>query len=294
MSRTLLDGDMVLVEKLSFGPRMPASPFEIPWVNFITFFNNNKDGWDYYRLNGLTSLKHNHIVVYNAPGNERMPYIKRCIGLPGDTLEIEKTITYINGTKLPFPSQALHLSRITYGDYENAIKVFDSLDVWRRPSTEKDLFVQGWVNDKQKESLTSKDGILSIAIEKERPDTSYTIYPGNPYYAWSLDDFGPVVVPYKGMEIELNKENYILYQKVLNSSEEVKITNNNKLFQIDGQPASTYIFKKNYYFMMGDHRHASSDSRMHGFIPEDNIIGKAAIVLYSHKKWGRIFKRNFD
>jgi signal peptidase I len=136
--------------------------------------------------------------------------------------------------------------------------------------------------------------IDSIIIEKNRPDTAYTTFPRNPLFHWSIDNFGPLVIPKKGLKISLNKESYILYRQIINQFEKVAFTRKDSLFYLNGELKTDYTFKNNYYFMLGDNRHDSNDSRYWGFVPEECIIGRATLILFSNGedgfRWGRMFR----
>ena len=120
-------------------------------------------------------------------------------------------------------------------------------------------------------------------------------YPESKYNQWNFDDYGPYIIPYKGMEIVLTPENYALYHKVINEHEGVEIKNTESGYTINEKRARTYTFKQDYYFMMGDHRKGSLDSRLWGVVPEERIIGKVQCVLFSNYQdefqWGRLFKK---
>ena len=125
-------------------------------------------------------------------------------------------------------------------------------------------------------------------------------FPKNNLFKWSIDNFGPLVVPAKGMKILLNEKNYILYNKVINVFEKSDITARDGIFFINGVSAASFTFSNNYYFMLGDNRHDSNDSRYWGFVPDANIIGKPVIVLFSFDpdeyglkkfRWSRFLKK---
>jgi signal peptidase I len=101
---------------------------------------------------------------------------------------------------------------------------------------------------------------------------------------WTLDDMGPIIIPQKGMQINLNPDTFMLYKKVLDLFEKTKVTEKNGIYFVNGKSSKTYTFKLNYYFMMGDNRKGTSDSRLWGFLPETNIVGKVQCILFSKKK----------
>ncbi len=247
MEDTLLPGDKVLVNKLAYGPKLPASPYDIPWVNLGWYFlaekNTNPDSvyWKYHRLKGFSEIKHGDVMVFSHPlwGGRNNYFVKRCIALPGDTLQIIKGRIKINAGFL---------------DKQPTIKM------------------------------------IPVVY-----DSTHTVYPYHPNIRWSVDDYGPLVVPYKGMQIRLTKKALQVYYNVIKDHEPVNADWKNEVFRNNEKTAELYIFQNNYYFMLGDNRHNSNDSRYWGFLPEEDINGKAMFVLFNFLNGkfmtNRFFKR---
>jgi signal peptidase I len=301
MEDTIQNGDKVLVNKLSYGPRLPYSPLEIPWINLAFSFGRNKGTktdsiwWKYIRLPGLTRIKHNHIIVFNSPKRFGEALIKRCIGLPGDTLLIRGEKIYANRQEIPMRGTTKLMSRIIFNNYAQAHSLLDSLDLdiyHNRPGMDK--YINSILNENQIKLIGKYKFIDSVIIEKNRRDTAYRTFPGSSLFKWSIDNFGPLVIPVKGMKVKLEEKNYLLYRATINRFENSKINEINGNYYIDGIKSYNYTFKYNYYFMLGDNRHVSNDSRYWGFVPEQYIIGKAFLILFSNGeeglRWRRLFK----
>lgn len=293
MEDTIIPGDKILMSKLSYGPRLPSSPFEIPWIN-IAFYLNKKQRakadsvwWQYKRLHGFSKVKHNHTVVFNSVDKAGEAMIKRCMGLPGDTLEIKKAVVYTNGKVIPEKPSLKLFSRVLFNNNAQAASLLDSI----KPEAyfgryEETKYISTYLNRIQKETLLAAGCIDSVIIEKNRPDTAWQTFPYDSLFKWSIDNYGPVVIPAKGMTIQLNKESYMLYREIITRFEETTIAFKGSQIMINGQETTSYTFKYNYYFMLGDNRHDSRDSRYWGFVPEQNIIGKAVLILFSNGSKG--------
>lgn len=301
MENTLVSGDIILISKLSYGPRLPSSPFEIPYINLFFYINRNSRKnidtvwWEHKRLTGFVGLKHNDVVVFNSPDNLDDILVKRCMGLPGDTILIKNDQVFSNGTQITQKSTIKILYRIVFNNFAKASSIMDSLN-----GTKYHFYYDQ--KNYSTFSLTSKEVIAlkkyncvdSIYVEKDQLNTSISIFPFNPLFPWTKDDYGPIIIPSKGMTIQMNESNYILYNYTINHFEGSRISEINDRYFINGIETSNYIFKNNYYFMLGDNRNFSIDSRYKGFIPDQNIIGKAILVLFSkdqdRTRWGRFFK----
>lgn len=222
MEQTLLPGDFLVVNKAAY---KLGTPSFIPLTNIPI---EHIDFWNY------SDPKRNDIIVFDYPGNidefrpeQQVFYIKRTIGLPGDTVNLVKQKVYVNNTLLPDPPKAEF--------NEKSIKV---------------------------------------------GQRDFRIFP--PDKNWNSDNYGPIKVPKKGDTIQLNSKNVGYWGNIINREYGRKVVSTEgSVITIERKPVREYTFKKNYYFVLGDNRAESMDSRYWGFVPEDLIIGKALLIYWS-------------
>jgi len=303
MENTLVMGDKVLVSKLNYGPKLPRSPLDIPWLNIFSLLGKDSYAktdslhWKYKRLSGFSSVRRNDVVVFQHPSIKKETFIKRCVALPGDTFQIINSDVFINNRIQSPPVESKKAYRVWYNNINSFNLIIDSLNIpanrwWSR---EQGSFQVMSLSRLQKEQLTGIACIDSITSRIKATGFTTQYYPWNERYSWTLDNMGPFVTPGKKIIIKPDKDKLILYKKVLERFEQVSITNDSMEWKVNDSVVSDYRFKQDYYFMLGDNRNASNDSRYWGFVPEENIIGKAVLVLFSwdHEgwKWERFFKR---
>lgn len=300
MENTLFTDDAILVNKLNYGPKLPRSPFEIPWINIAFYFNGNakkrinEDWWAYKRLSGTSTIKQGDVFVFNATWNKNYILVKRCVALAGDTLNIKNAAIYTNNKLFSSPDTEKNNYKFIIKNKKVLSKIIDSLDL-------NNIMLNNW-NDKIIEANLSKfelnllqkeNCIDSIKIKIDSFVEGKT-FVKTPKIKWTFDNMGPFIIPKKGMQIKLNKETYALYERAINSSENCSIMQSDNLYFVNNKKAITYTFKQNYYFMMGDNRKETLDSRRWGFVPESNIIGKVQCVLWSNYQgkfqWNRLLK----
>lgn len=314
MEGTLLTGDYLFVSKISYGPRMPFTPVAVPFLESTVTSANIKTYWDgiklpYFRLPGLGEIKKGDIVVfnkpdeadpeYNKPVDVRTNLIKGCQATPGDVLTIVNSQVYINGKAAPNAPQAqTSYNVITDGSTINP-KVFEELRIEVIEQTDPAT----WVMIIPQDALATFKAYTNIKSVKPVIEAAGQydagVFPHNQKFKWNQDNFGPLMMPKRGMTIALNDSTMALYHRAIELYEQNKVQQKGAAIFINGQKATSYTFKMNYYWMMGDNRHNSLDSRFWGYVPEDHVIGKAMITCFSTDsaanlvnkiRWNRILK----
>ncbi|BDD10500.1 hypothetical protein FUAX_29320 [Fulvitalea axinellae] len=292
MQKTLYTGDVVLVNKLAFGPRLPRSPFEIPWLNIAFYFNDKarsrikEKWWDYRRLPGMDSVRRGEMYVSET----NFGYVaKRCVALPGDTLEVRGGALRVNGRSFE-PSEAV---RSRYGfrvrDNEGFQSFIKQKAVRLKPNDQglyRPVLEKGFAD-----ALINSGVVDSLRILPSQHKKSNLYGPLSP---WTFSDYGPYIVPKKGCRIELTPFNFSCYGRLIKDYEGAKIVRRGDGFWLRGEQVTHYNFHRDYYFMMGDNRVWTVDSRGWGPLPECNLVGRIDMVLWSSWEgefhWERFMK----
>lgn len=294
--------------------------------------------WPYNRLKGVSKIKHFDVVVFNYPEGDtviqelpeksyytqirqygrssikkkynllyrpvdkRDNYIKRVIGLPGDTIKIQHGVAYINNVREP------HIPSIQYNYSIKMLEEKDTCLFKKLNISDYDIQVNEY-NSIYAVPLTRNSyhtiidsGYFKAIVKYENIDPTEAnrqIFPFNKNFTWTEDNFGPIEVPRRGYVAQINLDNIPIYERIIRTYEGNKLEIKNNYIYINDIIKTTYTFKMDYYFMLGDNRHNSNDSRYWGFVPEDHIIGRAGVVWLSLEKnkkiphsirWDKMFK----
>ncbi|MHA4807513.1 S26 family signal peptidase [Flavitalea flava] len=275
-------------------------------INLPDYLSKNPY-YDVIRMLGNGNPDAGREVVFNDPENypllithpvdKRENYIKRCVAIAGDTLQIKEQYLYINGVRNNFPSESetYYLVR-TAGQPldENVMKEEYNLDINNleelQPTDSANQYHMLLTWQAREKMLANG---LAKAITPIYAGTR-EVFPYDSLHNWNPDNFGPLWIPKKGGVLPLTAENYALYERAIRVYEGNKLERKNGKFFINEQEAVSYTFKMNYFWMMGDNRHGSQDSRFWGFVPEDHIVGKPWRIWMSWEKgvrWNRLLKK---
>jgi signal peptidase I len=314
MENSLLVGDFLFVSKFHYGTRTPRTPLQLPLTHQKIWFTNIPSYLDWiqlptYRLPGIRKVKREDVVVFNIPPRElndgidypidlKTNYIKRCVGVPGDELKVVNRQLYVNGQPLANPPHMQYSYLVSAKDEINERNFAklgldpDDYNYLGRPETNRAVY-QMFLTKEKAEELKSVPYIIGVDDDyRTHEGTDMRIFPMSKYTPWNGDNYGALVIPKKGMTIAINDSTLAVYGETIrlyDYNENVKIEGGK--LTIDGRELMQYTFKQNYYFMMGDNRHNSLDSRYWGFVPEDHIVGKAFFIWLSIDKYAGLLNK---
>ena len=376
LEKSLLIGDFLFVSKFHYGARVPSTTIAFPMVHdTLPIIKSRsylkKPQLPYMRFPKFQKIKRNDIVVFNWPADtvrqffvkeagvkkpidKKSNYVKRCVGLPGDELEIKNGFVYIDGKKNQLPDRAKiqfnytafnskgissrKLSQLGISDFYRKYRINNITQksyakiapyLVGTSGRNKDNFVVitgdkglpidlirslglkvSEVLEKTKElNLTvneaikiKKQNLIDSLVQRNQkiktPNVNF--FPNKIPFNWNQDNFGPIQIPALGKTIDINLSNLPIYKKIIVDYENNSLETIGNQILINNTKVNEYTFKQNYFWMMGDNRHRSEDSRFWGFVPEDHIVGKPVFIWFSidgindgirnwKVRWNRVF-----
>jgi signal peptidase I len=322
LEKSLLIGDFLFVSKINYGARVPMTTVALPMVHDSIPMTKRKSyiSWPqlpYLRLPALQTIERADIVVFNwpvdtvymffdkskrhayKPIDKKSNYVKRCVGIPGDSLSIKDGIIYINGKILQLPERAkpqFSYTVTTDGSSFDPTYLQQDLNI-------TDQVYQTAQNSFEFRALTTESAnrlknnpIVKSVVRNVTKEPEAAVFPHNTQ--WNQDNYGPIYIPQKGKTVALTTKTLPFYKRLISEYEKKDLQVNGDEIRINGKVVKDYTFDQNYYWMMGDNRHNSEDSRYWGYVPEDHIVGKPVFIWMSWDtngkglgkiRWDRVF-----
>ncbi len=332
LERTLLVGDFLFVSKMHYGARTPMTAVSFPMVHDTipvakVKSYTNKPQIPYFRFPAFQEIKRNDIVVFNWPTDtvpyfryqgpdtyikpidKKSNYVKRAVGVPGDSLEVRNGRVYINGQinelpdrgKLQFlyrfetqdPVRNIQFLRDRYGINE----IFPASNDYRQ--------FQAFLTDDALEKLQKNPNVIQVVQRKDEVGNyDPRVFPHSTQHPWNSTHFGPIYIPKAGATVAITPESLPLYKRIIEVYEGSELGIHNEITQagtqilLNGSPLTSYTFKQDYYWMMGDNRNNSEDARNWGYVPHNHVVGKPVFIWMSWDsnqsgfnkiRWDRMF-----
>ena len=345
LEKTLYTGDFLFVSKINFGARTPMTTVALPMVHdsipltgFKSYLFNddftkketsliNKLQLPYFRFPSLEKIKRNEIVVFNQPADtlrdmdnfkpdrnyykpidKKTNLVKRCVGMPGDSLEIRDGNIYINGKpdKLPESAKAQYNFLVdTKGQnisQDALVHRYGAREGMKYENGDFALTNTGQyfltLTDKEAAAIANNPVVKGVTKNLSPKGEDGGVFPHIPSLGWNIDNFGPIYIPQKGKTVKLDLKSLPFYKRIIEEYEKNTLKVHGNEIIINGKISNSYTFKQDYYWMMGDNRQNSLDARFWGYVPFDHVIGKPVFIWFSWDKdgkginkvrWNRVF-----
>lgn len=320
LEKTLLVGDFLFVSKFHYGARTPMTAVSFPMVHDTIPVVKSKSYLSnpqipYFRIPGFQKIERNDIVVFNwpvdnyidigpppkgyayKPIDKKSNYVKRCVGLPGDSLEIKNGYVFINGKQNELPDRA----KLEFGyafatskplNPKFAIEQYNITDLY--PMDPNYRTFQAHMTNEEYEKFKNYPGLDTIIkTSSKKGEWNANTFPHDSKFPWNSDHFGPIYIPQAGSTVAITPETIDLYRRIIEVYEGSEIGLDHQITQsgtqvlLNGNPITEYTFKMDYYWMMGDNRNNSQDARMWGYVPFNHVVGKPVFVWMSWDSNGK-------
>ncbi len=305
LEKSLLVGDFLFVSKFNYGARTPMTAVALPMVHDTIPILHKKSymSWPqlpYFRFPGYQKIEKNDIVVFNwpvdtvykffdtskrkadKPIDKKSNYVKRCVGVAGDSLQIKDGVIFINGKQLILPERAR--PQFSYYVTTNG-GGFDQTYIQKELQitdgvyqTAANTFLFSALTEESAARLKNNPVVTAI-VKNISHDEDQTVFPQTKN--WNRDNYGPIYIPQEGKTVQINAESIPFYKRIIAEYEGNNLKINGNEIRINDKIATSYTFKQNYYWMMGDNRHNSEDSRFWGFVPQNHVVGKPIFIWMS-------------
>ncbi len=346
LEKTLLVGDYLFVSKFHYGARLPMTAIAAPMVHDTIpllksksyLFSDdhskketsvlNKFQLPYLRLPGFQKIKRNEIVVFNQPADtlldmnnfnpnrnyykpvdKKTNLVKRCVGIPGDSLEIRNGYIYINGKRTKLPKRAKPQYNFfinTKGKHIDQSLLVDRYGVREGVQYNNGEYALtnegGYVltlTDIEAKRIGNHPSVKNVKKLIRQKGIDGGVFPYISSLGWNIDNYGPIYIPQKGKTVKIDRNSLPFYKRIIEEYENNTLTTDGENILINGKKVDNYTFKQDYYWMMGDNRQNSLDARSWGYVPFDHVVGKPVFIWFSWNKqakgilnkirWNRLF-----
>lgn len=236
------------------------------------------------KWNSWTGFQRGDVVVFRDPVQDgsrmasRPLLIKRIVGAPGDTLRLIDGALFVNGERASFHG-VTHSHLVRLKKHVDPASLLASLGLPKDFAPRERSFIELPLDKPMAKALAERDDVLSAELMRTARGAPRHIFPFSPAYPWNSDDYGPIIVPRRGDTLRLNAMNLALYDRIISRYEGHALGNSGDAITIDGRPTDRYVVEQDHWFVLGDCRHYSTDSRYWGFLPNDHLVGRAAFIV---------------